>query len=770
MTLPPTLTPTPAASRRKRREALLDRAVTYALVFVLVGTSAFAIWSSQVTSRSATLAIKASQLSDHYDSGLQAVAAEESLERKYRLEPGPDVLGRFRSAGANLAAAMERVRSEGTVEDRSITEGILAAHGRYVKAAERMFEAVDRRDTAEVERIDHDEADPSFDLIEQAVAKASAGHQEQAIRSLENLRARESFNVWSTPVVFLIGLGLVALFSGVLRRSRAERKQAEEASSAKSAFLAAMSHEIRTPMNGVIGMVEVLAQSRLNDDQADAVRTIRASGFSLLRIIDDILDFSKIEAGRLELEREPVELAELIEGVSNTLLPLAHGKNVDLSLFIGPRLPHQVWSDATRMRQVLYNLMGNAIKFSAGRPDREGRVSVRVDVVGDAPERLMLRIADNGIGMAPATISRLFTAFAQAEASTTRRFGGTGLGLAICKRLVILMGGEIDVHSALDEGSTFTVSLPLEAVADATRLYPTLAGLLCVVIGADRSAEDLALRDDQRVYLEHAGARVHMVPDLAAAKLVAMDHDKSVVILNTRRGVASDDPLDSAFRAARNPRHLLIARGPRSGAREPAPALVTLDGNCLRRSALLNAVAIAAGQTPPVVARADGAEDYLAERAAPPTVDEARDQGRLILIAEDDEINQKVVLRQMEILGYAAEVAGDGVEALKRWRAGRYGLLLSDLNMPEMDGYTLAATIRADEAAHDYIGRRIPILALTANAFRSEALQAQAAGMDEYLTKPLQLVQLGAMLVKWLPRPRGETLPGELRTELGATA
>src|SRR5258706_7296786 len=238
---------------------------------------------------------------------------------------------------------------------------------------------------------------------------------------------------------------------------------AERANRAKSAFLATMSHEIRTPMNGVIGMVEVLAHSRLSESQADAVRTIRASAFSLLGIIDDILDFSKIEAGRLNLERAPVALPDLIESVCDTLLPVALDKDVELNLFIAPEVPDFVWSDSTRLRQVLFNLAGNAIKFGAGRPHQRGRVSIRVEVAQD-PSRLVLRFADNGIGMAPETVTQLFSSFTQAEVSTTRRFGGTGLGLAICKRLVTLMNGEIDVQSALGEGSTFTVTLPFEAV------------------------------------------------------------------------------------------------------------------------------------------------------------------------------------------------------------------------------------------------------------------------------------------------------------------
>jgi signal transduction histidine kinase/CheY-like chemotaxis protein/HPt (histidine-containing phosphotransfer) domain-containing protein len=532
---------------------------------------------------------------------------------------------------------------------------------------------------------------------------------------------------------------------------------AERANQAKSAFLATMSHEIRTPMNGVIGMVEVLSHSHLPEPQADAVKTIRASAFALLGIIDDVLDFSKIEAGRLELERAPVALQDLIESVCDTLLPVALDKDVELNLFIAPQVPAQVWADSTRVRQVLFNLAGNAIKFSAGRPERRGRVSVRADLDERTPPRLVLRFADNGIGMAPQTLAHLFSSFTQAEVSTTRRFGGTGLGLAICNRLVTLMGGEIDVRSTLGEGSVFTVTLPLEVVeGGARRRDPDVTDLDCVIVGSDGNADDL------RVHLEHAGARVHPAADLDAAVQLVHGLRSPVVIQNTRRDGPSADALHAAFIATPDVRHLLIARGWGRRARMTAQDVVNLDGNCLRRSSLLRAVAVAAGRASPELLQTSG-EDEVSQEQVAPTVAEARAQGRLILIAEDDEVNQKVILRQMEMLGHAAEVADNGGEALRLWREGQYAVLLTDLHMPAMDGYTLADTIRREEAQRGIARHeRIPILALTANALRGEAMRAQAAGMDEYLTKPLQLHLLKAALAKWLPRNGVQTMPAAL--------
>jgi signal transduction histidine kinase/ActR/RegA family two-component response regulator len=416
------------------------------------------------------------------------------------------------------------------------------------------------------------------------------------------------------------------------------RDAAEAANLAKSTFLATMSHEIRTPMNGIVGMIEVLSHESLPAPQVEALHIISTSAFSLMHIIDDVLDFSKIEAGRMDLERAPVVLRELVGSVRDSLAARAHDKAVDLDLFIGPELPELIWGDATRLRQVLNNLLSNAVKFSAGRPQQRGRVSLRVEATPGAAQGLVFYVADNGIGIAPQSMPHLFSSFMQAESSTTRRFGGSGLGLAICQRLVALMGGSIAVISAPDDGTTFTITLPLEAV-------------------------------------------LRMVPE------------------------ASADPPSVACSMPPSPRQ------------PPRPTL----------------------------------------RA--PTVAEAREQGRLILIAEDDRINQVVILRQIELLGYAGEVASDGREALNRWRHDRFGLLLTDLHMPRLDGYELTAAIRREEAGL----RRLPIVALTANALKGEARRCLALGMDDYMTKPVQLVDLKAMFDSWLP-PAPAGAPGALGT------
>ncbi|MEO8523967.1 MAG: ATP-binding protein [Caldimonas sp.] len=532
-----------------------------------------------------------------------------------------------------------------------------------------------------------------------------------------------------------------------MRELEVAKVGAEDANRAKSAFLATMSHEIRTPMNGVIGMIEVLGESALADEQRDAVQTIRTSAFTLLALIDDILDFSKIEAGHYELERTSVALIDLVESVSDMLGPEAAAKGVDLRFFVAPDVPEHFWGDPTRLRQTLNNLVGNAVKFSGGRTGQQGHVTLRVERVATHPLKVAFTVGDNGIGIAPETLASLFMPFKQAEASTTRRFGGTGLGLVICKRLAALMGGEIDVTSEQGVGSTFTLTLPLEPVSgQAGRDYPGLAGLNCIVVArGGLAAADLS------AYLRHAGAQVHVAADAdGAVRHAGSAVDRTwIVIQHAGVGMAAELAARAPFSGSANVRHVLLVARATAHSRSSPLGYVTLSEPSLRRASLLRAVAQAAGLAPAgPEARAPPAT--AAVRRAAPTIGQARTEGRLILVAEDDAINRKVVLKQLALLGYAAEVACDGAEALQLWRLGRHALLLSDLHMPELDGYGLARAIRADEALEPSLGR-LPILALTANALRDEAGRVHAAGMDEYLTKPIQLAVLGAALERWLP-------------------
>jgi len=542
------------------------------------------------------------------------------------------------------------------------------------------------------------------------------------------------------------------------------RNNADAAAKAKSDFLAAMSHEIRTPMNGVIGMIDVLARSSLKTHQVAMVDLIRESAYSLLTIIDDILDFSKIEAGRLEIEHEPMAVADVVEKVCAMLNRLAEKHKVELTLFTDPGIPDSVLGDALRLRQILINLVNNAIKFS-GDTSVDGRVAVRVQLVSREEDTAVVEflVIDNGIGMNETTVAGLFEAFSQADVSTTRRFGGTGLGLAISNNLARLMGGTIRVESTLGKGATFTLRLPfpVSPLGDQRdRTESLVEGLSCLVVGNEGS-----LSEDLSTYLESAGARVVRARSLAHAgeQAASLGAGLWIWIINT----PADAPAsleDLRFAARRGPnldvRFIVIGHGYNRYPQQFDADRICVNGNVLTRSALLRVVAIAAGRAQQV--DEDPALGGHPVIPAPVVVsrEEARRLGKLVLVVEDNDINQKVIMQQLAILGITADLAADGQLALLRWRSGDYALVITDLHMPGMDGYQLAAAIRAEEASArannsqaDEGARpnRTPIVALTANALKNEAERCKAAGMDDYMSKPTPLSDLQSLLERWLP-------------------
>ena len=562
--------------------------------------------------------------------------------------------------------------------------------------------------------------------------------------------------------------GKVAARTADLEQARLE---AEQANRSKSEFLAAMSHEIRTPMNGVIGMIDVLQQSSLTGPQMEMANIIHDSAFSLLVVINDILDFSKIEAGKLQIESEPMSVAGAVEGAGDSLYQMALKKGVELTLFTDPSIPEAVLGDAGRLRQILVNLANNAIKFSGGQ-QRQGKVSLRAMLVGHTAEQVTLefRVADNGIGIDAATQTRLFTPFTQADTSTTRTYGGTGLGLVISRRLANIMGGDITVQSELGKGSLFGVRLAFDLLpkqAVASEPASLVAGLPCLVVGGAES-----LSDDLAAYLLHDGAAVGRATDIAAAGewIAACSPGLCIVVIDTADDNLPLDGLRAAAHARTNldVRFVVIGRGGRRQCRVMAADQIGLDAEVMHRRIFLEAVAIAAGRIKQPDSKSPGGgvkvASVLSSRA------EARRQGRLILIAEDNEINQKVILQQLILLGRTADVASNGREALKRWRSGDYAILFADLHMPEMDGYELTAAIRAAEKHDALVGAihesplhrsHTPIIAFTANALKGEADHCLALGMDDYLSKPVQLADLKAMLEKWLPIIISDPMPDE---------
>ena len=584
------------------------------------------------------------------------------------------------------------------------------------------------------------------------------------------------------------------------RELRESREQAEEATRAKSAFLATMSHEIRTPMNGVLGMLGLLERTELDEHQRDTVATMRESASALLRIIDDILDFSKIEAGKMDLERVPLSVPALVEGVAETLAPAAGAKGLALLTYVDPAIPPALLGDPVRLRQILFNLAGNAIKFTeAGRVVLRAELDSAAAADDDAEPVLRIAVCDTGIGIAESTRQRLFQPFTQAESSTTRRFGGTGLGLSISRRLAALMGGEIGVESEPDAGSTFWLRLPLARAAD-----PAPAEDGGDAIGLDGLTVLLGVPDDMERgflarYLEQAGARVLPAaspPELATQARIAREAGCAVGVvtideaLHVPAAACAPDEFGRRSGEPRPPVVLLchetggeVSATSRPGTRGAEPGTVVLS-RPLRRLVLLRAVAVAAGRlalpaaahhtphhagstvvpaTPPAGRKAEAAPPADSAAPSPPSVEEAMAQGRLILVAEDNPVNRKVLLMQLQALGYAAEMAPGGAEALAAldaMRRGerRYALLLTDVQMPEIDGFELTRRIRTAEPD---TGARLPIVAITANAAPADIESYRAAGMDDVLSKPLELSQLAVALARWMPSslPPPEPLP-----------
>jgi len=526
---------------------------------------------------------------------------------------------------------------------------------------------------------------------------------------------------------------------------RKAEESANTANRAKSEFLASMSHEIRTPLNGVVGMVDILQQTELTSAQHRMLDTVHDSSLALLRILNDILDFSKIEAGKLEVESIPTCLRELAESATQLMLSLSDSRAVELSVFVSPALPHWTLCDPARLRQVLLNLMGNAIKFSGTQADRHARVVLRVlpCTLADQVAGVRFCVADNGIGMGPEVMTRLFQPFTQADQSTARQFGGSGLGLSITKRLLELMHGTISVTSRVGEGSEFTVDLPLQACEPPHPVEPrfNLAGVHLLAISGDALAAEIL-----PAYGQAAGATVTLVADVAQARALLLQAPDTAAATVVVLGLATTQTVGELDLPAVAGFIRLLKR-----TSNPSADCLTVYTRPLLYDEFATAIATASGR---LNAQNGVAEPRRARtRATLPTQEQALRNGQLILLAEDNETNRDVLQQQLNLLGYTCEVAVDGAQALNMWRAGqaqvpqRYGLLLTDCHMPNLDGFGLTEAIRQAETS----GNRLPIVAITANAMQGEAQRCRERGMDDYVSKPLRMQDLAAVLKKWLP-------------------